>query len=115
MIKINKVRHKNPDLPPYIGYNPKASKPYYYKRQSKEGYFQIGFKTLEEAIAFKDNHVKKYGDRNLKYQAEVIKQYKLKNNVNNYIPQERNEIQKCKEIVLKNGDIWNFYWLETIT
>ena len=103
------------DPVPYIGYNPKASKPYYYKRQSKEGYFQISFKTLEEAITFKDNHIKKYGDCSLKYQAEVVKRYKLKNNINNYIPEERNEIQKCKEIVLKNGEKLLYYWFEPIT
>jgi hypothetical protein len=115
MIKINKVRHKNPDLPPYIGYNPKVTKCYYYKRQNQKGYFHISFLTLEEAIKFKDNHEKLHGKKPMNQQQNIVKEYKLKNNINNYIPEKEETIQKHKEIVLKNGDTWYYYWLEPKT
>ena len=118
MIKIKRVRHKNPHLPPYIGLNPKNNLPYYFCRQRKEGSFHISFKTLEEAIIFKDNHNKLHGDKHITTQKEIIKQYKIKNNLNYYVPSKllpKIYNQKYKEVVLKNGETWFYYWLEPLT
>ena len=81
---------------------------------NKEGSFQISFKTLEEAIIFKDNHNKLHGKKSMERQKEIIKHYKLKNNQNYNIFSKKEVNQKIKEVVI-GKETWFYYWLEPLT